>query len=303
MSRSLLSNTGNFQTLKIYKSRLTHVIILAIALLFASDAQASADPLENALANERFQQLYNFLEQQGYSVEHEEITVTAVEEFAPVNTDVKVTLVPLTSSTSDQARITFWEGHWNGRYHIGGLATIGERNIFLFTEGTVQPLEDPAELEGYVGFPLYAVSGSIPYGMPAERVSISPATAAVFSDATLDAGQSLTTSGCKTVYVERNQYSILGFLLYTFNMSKYFCYNGSSVYNTSVSNWASNVDSVWHYRGIVASSDYPITNGHLSMRQGEFEGSCIQGSCLQAGYPGIEIKVYADGTFQNRSWD
>lgn len=291
--------------MKRYKFSLIPLIVLLLTIVFTADTRAAPDPLEKALANEQFQQLYHFLERQGYSVVREEITVTTVDEYASADVDVEVTLVPLMTPAGAHARVAYWEGHWNSRNYSGGLATIAKSNMLLFADGVVRPVESSADLEEYIGFPLYAVGGSVPYGMPVEEVTVSSDAVNALPNSTAPSRtQPLATNGCKTVYVARNGYSIFGSLIWTFNMSKYFCYDGSSVFNINVSAWASNMDWAWTYRGIVSSSDYSIAGGHLSMRQGHMEACYIGVPCGVANaYPGIEIKVYNNGSFQNRSWE
>ena len=133
--------------------------LLILALAFSSNAFAEGDPLSDALGNAKFSQLFNFLEQQGFSVDSDQIMVTIInnspfsnEKNTPVN--MTVTLVPFVKSTGESARIAFWNGTWGTHESAGALATIGEHNIYIYDGKNVRALNSSKDLGRLMSVPL-----------------------------------------------------------------------------------------------------------------------------------------------------
>lgn len=261
---------------------------------------SSAMSFQEALSNENFKQLSDFLESQGYTIEETQSVSTVITEssFAKeqkIALNMTVTLFPFSSQEAPGARIAFWSGYWDNNYYTGAIATVGESDIYLSDGKQVFPVERES-LHHYIQVPLYALSGPVPPGLTETY------TQSVLEDGLSEPSEEGMLLGCATVYRSRNGFTLLGFLAWTFNMSKYFCYNGSSVYNINVSTYVSNMDPNFYYRGIVSSADYPITNGHHSLRQGHIENCIFQYGCIGSYYPGIVTNVYNNGSQNGYTW-
>lgn len=288
------------------------LLCLGMFLFMTVPAFAASTPIGNTLNSEQYLGLADYLEARGFTAVPEHSNMTHIDTYqssdgSQLNANMNVILVPFIKDNGQNGRIVYWEGEWDNQYHSGALATIGEKRTLLYDGQKVRRPSNSGELEAYVGIPLYTLSGDTPWGMPTEQIVevIAEADTVIESEQTAaDNGveNTVMSSGCKTVTATRTGYTLLGFTAWKFNMSKYFCYNGTAVTSWNVSTWVSNMDPLFYYRGIINQNDYNITNGHLSMRQGHIQNCVLQYGCIGNYYPAAEIKVYKGGTFSATTW-
>ena len=289
--------------------------LLILALAFSSNAFAEGDPLSDALGNAKFSQLFNFLEQQGFSVDSDQIIVTTIdhspfsnEQNIPVN--MTVTLVPFIKATGESARIAYWNGTWGTRVSNGALATIGENHLYIYNGSNVRALSSSKDLARIMNTPLYAVLGSVPSCVQETTITVTDS-----ADITIQPTDSPsqpnapvipepTATNCKTVDVARVGYTTLGFLAWKFHQSKYFCYNGSTVSSVTVTPYVSNMDPLFYYQGIVSQSNIfgSGNSSHTSMRQGRIDNCISTYGCIASLYPAVQIKSFSNGSYTYSTW-
>jgi hypothetical protein len=256
-------------------------------------------PFDDKLLSKEFHDLYDFLESYGYVIEESQTVYTPLTGSTyrleqELHMDMAVTLFPFFTDDGKSARIVFWEGYWETAYYAGALATIGENEIYL-SNGKEVFYVDRDSLPRYIEIPIYAIPGPIPPGLLESDYQVVQETPDLFGNN--------TQSGCWTAYRFRNGYTILGFLAWRFNVSKYFCYTGNSVYNINVTAYPSHMDPFFYYRGLVTAADYYITGGHHTLRQAHIENCILQYGCFWSGYPGIVSNVYNNGTEWGYTWE
>ncbi|MCB0000276.1 MAG: hypothetical protein KDE56_31140, partial [Anaerolineales bacterium] len=147
------------------------VVLLSLGLTTSTVfAKSEARLISNLLPAPRLDQLNHYLVAQGYtaSLEHKtETTLTDIKNDAGQNiqANIRITIVPYTKANSEPARIAYWEGTWESRVYSGSLATIGEKKLMFANARGVQQVKSFNNLKSYVQIPLYAFSGSTPWGM------------------------------------------------------------------------------------------------------------------------------------------
>jgi hypothetical protein len=116
--------------------------------------------------------------------------------------------------------------------------------------------------------------------------------------------QSHGGSGCRQVQVTRIARSLLGFELFRYWQTKYWCWNsGHTVSSVRVGSSGSTSDPTWFYRGTISSQGYSYnwccsngSSGHYSFRQGKFEQS-LGGRIVSSKYPWVKIWAYGNGGY------
>lgn len=114
----------------------------------------------------------------------------------------------------------------------------------------------------------------------------------------------LSTS-CTTVHREATAYSYLGSKMYSYAMDKYFCFNGSTVFNINVNTYLAYSDGIHQYLGDTSSSDYYTygNTSHYSFRQAHIQKCIIQYGCIANLYPSIWIKGFNNGHVEYDVWN
>lgn len=112
----------------------------------------------------------------------------------------------------------------------------------------------------------------------------------------------------RTCWIQITYYTLLGFDLCYFKMTKYWEYNGSVVQNPQVTTagWLASGQGLagWRYYGIISSTGGWRTWGghwngaHYSYRQGHFsQRDPLWGKIVDNKYPQTWITVYGNGSY------
>ncbi len=234
----------------------------------------------------QFDQLSTFLKEMGYEAEEGEVIRSQINDVTfnddiEVAVHISVRLFPFVKDDGSRATIAAWRGRWDQDFYKGAVATLNETEMYGVMDGSVQKIEN---IESYLEFPLYALAGPNPPGTSSvtEAENTEPIT--------------LSTS-CTTVHREATAYSYLGSKMYSYAMDKYFCFNGSTVFNINVNAYLAYSDGIHSYLGTVGSTDY-YKNGntsHYSFRQAHIRKCVVQYGCIADMYPWIEIEGYYNG--------
>lgn len=201
---------------------------------------------------------------------------------------MSVRLLPFLKDDGSRATIAAWRGRWDQDFYEGVVATLNETEMYGVMDGSIQKIEN---IETYLEFPLYALAGPNPPGTLSisEVANTEPVT--------------LSTS-CTTVHREATAYSYLGSKMYSYAMDKYFCFNGSTVFNINVNTYLAYSDGIHIYVGDNGSSDY-FKNGnssHYSFRQAHIQKCIVQYGCIANLYPWIKIEVFKNGGVTSSSY-
>lgn len=262
------------------------------------------DTYNELKSNNEFIMLSSFLEEKGFVIPLKKLTKTAkvnelnTENFIGTYADISVSVVPFVSREGSSARIAHWSGMWQGNYHTGAIAVVNEADIYIYTNDTVVSVK-AEELTEYMTIPLYTIEGEAPFGLDQIEAFEHPVQASSEIKALLS-----MQSGCKSVDVSRNGYTILGFLAWKFHHTKRFCYDGNQVSNVILGEYVSDMDALHYYRGVTSSSDffYARNSGHESMKQGHIENCIIKYGCIFSNYPAVKIIAYANGSWTHSTW-
>jgi hypothetical protein len=118
-------------------------------------------------------------------------------------------------------------------------------------------------------------------------------------------GGSPGSSGCRSVTVNNEEVSTLGFTLLWWHSQTYWCWEAStySVYSVQTTEWASDIDLIWSYLGITYDHEgwYAYVSGQSSSgyyndKQAHFQ-SCLAWIC-QNLYPYNQLWSFYDGSYQ-----
>jgi hypothetical protein len=122
-------------------------------------------------------------------------------------------------------------------------------------------------------------------------------------------GPTLAASGCRDPYARVDMLNAARVRLFRFQMSKYYCWNGTRVTRgdagvVTVSITTVGTTTGWRYSGISSQFDRYYTyggnanGGHHSFRQGHFQWCPPRVVCISDKYPYVNIWGHRDG-----SWD
>lgn len=121
-------------------------------------------------------------------------------------------------------------------------------------------------------------------------------------------GGSSSPSGCQRVTVTNTSYSMLGFVVYRFNIWTYWCWNRAQerVYNVDTGWYISNVDPNFYWKGLItkfttlkyfAWKSGASRSGYIHARQGRFENCVLKYGCIGVEYPTNRLRSRSNGTF------
>lgn len=267
-------------------------MLLAFLLFSGITSIALAQEGNPRETSRQFAQLSTFLKEMGYEAEEGEIIRSQIDDVTfsddiEVEVNMSVRLLPFVKNDGSRATIAAWRGKWDQDFYEGAVATLNETEMYGVMDGSVQKIES---IESYLEFPLYALAGPNP-----------PGTSSV-TDAENTEPITLSTS-CTTVHREATAYSYLGSKMYSYAMDKYFCFNGSTVFDINVNTYLAYSDGIHNYMGDSSSSDY-YKNGntsHYSFRQGRIQKCVVQYGCIATLYPWIQIEVFKNGNVTSSS--
>jgi hypothetical protein len=116
-----------------------------------------------------------------------------------------------------------------------------------------------------------------------------------------------SASGCRSLDVWRNKYTLLGGLAYRWHQTKYWCWSGRRIYgpgysgDPSIGYYVSDSDGFNVFLGITGEATYYYSwggssrGGHYSRQAGM--QNCIWAVCLATQYPYVKIWAHRDGTY------
>jgi hypothetical protein len=116
-----------------------------------------------------------------------------------------------------------------------------------------------------------------------------------------------SASGCRSLDVWRNKYTLLGGLAYRWHQTKSWCWSGGRIYgpgysgDPSIGYHVSDSDGFNVFLGITGEATYYYSwggssrGGHYSRQAGM--QNCIWAVCLATQYPYVKIWAHRDGTY------